>query len=80
MITITLISGILIIRKQLSFIQSKTLGFDASQLVMIPMRTSQAAAQYSTLKDAFMALPGVEKISATTSVPSTPLSTDWMII
>lgn len=78
-ITITLISGILIIRQQLSFIQSKTLGFDASQLVMIPMRTAQAAEQYPTLKNAFLELPGVEKISATTSVPSTPLSTDWMI-
>jgi putative ABC transport system permease protein len=78
-ITITLISGILLIRQQLSFIQSKTLGFDPSQLVMIPMRTAQAAEQYPTLKDAFLGLPGVEKISATTSIPSTPLSTDWLI-
>jgi putative ABC transport system permease protein len=79
MITITLISGIILIRQQLSFIQSKTLGFDASQLVMIPMRTAQASEQYPTLKNAFMELPGVEKVSATTSVPSTPLSTDWLI-
>jgi putative ABC transport system permease protein len=78
-ITITLISGIILIRQQLSFIQSKTLGFDASQLIMIPMRTAQASQQYPTLKDAFMALPGVEKISATTSIPSTPLSTDWLL-
>ncbi|HZY79284.1 MAG TPA: ABC transporter permease [Cyclobacteriaceae bacterium] len=78
-ITITLISGIIIIQKQLSFVQSKTLGFDASQLVMIPMRTPQAAAQYASLKNEFTTIKGVEKISATTSVPSTPLSTDWLI-
>jgi putative ABC transport system permease protein len=79
MITITLISGIIIIRQQLSFIQSKTLGFDANALVMIPMRTAQASAQYSELKNMFMNVNGVEMVSATTSVPSTPLSTDWLI-
>lgn len=78
-ITITLISSILIIQEQLSFIQSKTLGFDANELVMIPMRTAQASAQYPTMKDALLGIEGVEKISATSSVPSTPLSTDWLI-
>jgi putative ABC transport system permease protein len=78
-ITITLISGIFIIQKQLSFIQSKTLGFNPDQLVMIPMRTPQAAAQYPSLKNAFSGIGGVRMISGTTAVPSTPLNTDWMI-
>jgi putative ABC transport system permease protein len=77
--TITLISGIFIIQKQLSFIQSKTLGFDPRQVVMIPMRTPQASGQYADLKEVFGTLAGVESISGTTSVPSTPLSTDWLI-
>jgi putative ABC transport system permease protein len=79
MITITLISGIIIIRQQLSFIQSKGLGFDANALVMIPMRTAQASAQYSELKNMYMNIDGVEMVSATTSVPSTPLSIDWLV-
>lgn len=79
MITITLISGIIVIQKQLSFVQSKTLGFDSNALVMIPMRTAQASAQYAELKNTFVNIDGVEKVSATTSVPSTPLSTDWLM-
>lgn len=76
-ISITLISGIIIIQKQLNFIQSKSLGFDTEQVVMIPMRTAQATQQYTTLKESFEQLEGVNKISATSSIPSTPLSRDW---
>jgi putative ABC transport system permease protein len=76
-ITITLISSIVIIQKQLEFIQSKSLGFDTNQVIMIPMRTGQAAQQYTNLKTSFEQLNGVELVSATSSIPSTPLTRDW---
>jgi putative ABC transport system permease protein len=76
-ITITLISSIFIIQQQLKYIQSKSLGFDAEQIIMIPMRTAQATQQYSALKSEFQRIGGVEMVSATSSVPSTPLSRDW---
>lgn len=76
-ITITLISSIVIIRQQLNFIQSKSLGFNSEQVVMIPMRTAQATAQYSTMKTAFENIRGVNEVSATSSIPSTPLFRDW---
>jgi putative ABC transport system permease protein len=76
-ITITLISSIVIIQQQLNFIQSKSLGFNSDQVIMIPMRTAQATAQYTTLKTAFEAIGGVSEVSATSSIPSTPLSRDW---
>lgn len=44
---------------------------------MIPMRTAQATSQYTTLKAAFEAIGGVGEVSATTSIPSTPLFRDW---
>jgi putative ABC transport system permease protein len=78
-ITITLISSIVIIQKQIDFIQRKSLGFDSEQVVMIPMRTSQATQQYPALRSAIEQLNGVNSVSATTSVPSTPLSRDWMV-
>jgi putative ABC transport system permease protein len=78
-ITITLISAIVIIQRQLSFIQSKSLGFDTEQVIMIPLRTSQASAQYISLKDAVGEIPGVRQVSGTNSLPSTPLSRDWML-
>ncbi|HYG19376.1 MAG TPA: ABC transporter permease, partial [Ohtaekwangia sp.] len=76
-ITITLISSIVIIRKQLAFIQSRSLGFDTEQVVMIPLRTQGASRQYVSLQESFSQLAGVNAVSGTTSIPSTPLFTDW---
>lgn len=76
-ITITLISSIVIIQKQLSFIQTKSLGFDTEQVIMVPLRTAQASEQYTAIKAEFEKIPGVNLVSATTSVPSTPLFRDW---
>ncbi len=78
-ITITLISSIVIIQKQLSYIQSKSLGFDTEQVVMIPMRTSLAAAEYVELKESFKKLAGVKEVSGASSLPSTPLLSDWIV-
>jgi putative ABC transport system permease protein len=78
-ITITLISSIAIIQQQLGYIQSKTLGFNKDQVIMIPLRTTQASQQYESLKEEFRQVPGVIEISASTSIPSTPLFSDWMV-
>jgi putative ABC transport system permease protein len=76
-ITITLISSIVIIQQQLTFIQSKSLGFDTEQVIMIPLRTQQASRQYETLRTSFEGLSGVNMVSGTSSIPSTPLFRDW---
>jgi putative ABC transport system permease protein len=78
-ITISLISSILIILSQLNFIQSKSLGFDKEQVVMIPLRTSLAAAEYLRLKESFKELAGVQEVSGTSSLPSTLLISDWIV-
>jgi putative ABC transport system permease protein len=78
-ITITLISSIVIIQKQLKFIQSKSLGFDTDQVIMIPLRTPQASQQYEAIRESFKQVAGVNMVSATSSVPSTPLFSDWTL-
>lgn len=78
-ITISLISSIVIIQKQLRFIQSRSLGFDTEQVVMIPLRTSLAAAEYVGLKESFKNLAGVKEVSGTSSLPSTLLLSDWIV-
>jgi putative ABC transport system permease protein len=78
-ITITLISSIVIVQQQLTFIQSKTLGFDTDQVILIPLRTQQALQQYQGMKESFKQLPGVKTVSAATGIPSTPLFSDWQL-
>jgi putative ABC transport system permease protein len=79
MITITLISSIVIVQRQLTFIQSKTLGFDTEQVILIPLRTEQVLQQYQGMKESFKQLPGVKTVSAATGIPSTPLFSDWRL-
>ena len=76
-ITITLISSIVIIQQQLRFIQSKSLGFDTEQVIMVPLRTPTALQAYGTLKTEFERIGGVNVVSGTSSIPSTPLFSDW---
>lgn len=78
-ITITLISSIVIIREQLNYIQSKSLGFDSKEVVMVPMRSQASSVHYTRLKEQFQNIPGIRQISATSSMPSTPLFRDWML-
>jgi putative ABC transport system permease protein len=76
-ITITLLSSIVIIQQQLQFIQSKSLGFDTEQVIMVPLRTPTAVQAYNTLKTEFQRIGGVNLVSGTSSIPSTPLFSDW---
>jgi len=78
-ISITLISAIIIIQKQLNYIQNKPLGFSPEQNIIIPLRTEEAQSSYESLKNKIAQLTGVTKVSATTSLPSTPLLRDYAL-
>lgn len=78
-ISISLISSIVIIQRQLNFIQSKPLGFDPEYRLMVPLRTNEAKQQYLQLKNAFAQITGIEKISAARSLPSTPMLSDFAV-
>ena len=76
-ITITLISSIFIIQEQLSFVRNKSIGFRDEGAIMVPVRTREATNAYATLRDQFATIPGVKKVSVTSSLPSTPQFQDW---
>lgn len=78
-ISITLISAIVIIQKQLNFIQRKELGFEADNKIMIPFRSDEAKTQYTQIKNAAKQLAQVKEVSASTSLPSTPLLRDYAL-
>jgi putative ABC transport system permease protein len=78
-ITITLISAIIIVQKQLNFIQNKPLGFNQEHKIMIPMRTAEVTRSFINLRDAFKQISGVNEVSATTSLPSTPVFRDFAL-
>jgi putative ABC transport system permease protein len=78
-ISITLISSIVIIQKQLGYIQSKPLGFESKNRIMIPFRTEEAKNQYAQIKNTVLQLASVADVSGTSSLPSTPLLRDYAL-
>jgi putative ABC transport system permease protein len=78
-IAITLISSIIIIQQQLKYIQNKPLGFQQEHVIMIPMRTQEATNNFLVLRNEFRQIAGVNEVSGTTSLPSTPLFRDFAL-
>lgn len=76
-ISVILISGILVVQHQLDYIQTKPLGFDVTNKVMLPLRTSEAATQYARFRETVKDIAGVNAVSASSNLPSTPPTSDW---
>ncbi len=78
-ISITLISSIIIIQKQLNFIQSKSLGFSAERNFVLPLRTQDARDRFIDLRTEIKRITGIQEVSASTSLPSTLLLRDYAL-
>ncbi len=75
-ISVTLIGASIVIHQQLDYVQNQHLGFSVDHKIMIPMRTPEAKESYAVLKLQFEQVAGVKNVSASTSLPSTPLLRD----
>ena len=75
-ISITLISSIIIIQKQMNFVQNQPLGFNPDYKIMIPLRTDEAKRKYQPLKDRIKQITGINEVSGTTALPSTSIFND----
>lgn len=80
MISITLVSSILIIQEQMEFIQDKSLGFNPEYKITLPLRTEEAKSAYRRLKDRFKQLPAVKEVTASSSLPASPIVNDMLLI
>lgn len=78
-ISITLISAITIIYSQMVYIRSQSLGFNPNYNITFPLRTVEAKESYTAFKNRLKTLTGVNTVSATTSLPATPLLRDFSL-
>ncbi len=76
MIAIVLVCGMLVITKQLAFMQEKDLGFDSRAKIILPLRTRNAQDQYEALKKEMQKQSLVQEVSGTTYVPGSPVFSD----
>ncbi|MES1218158.1 MAG: ABC transporter permease [Bacteroidota bacterium] len=68
-ISAALIIGMLVIWKQMHYLQKTDLGFDTKQKLILPLKTTGAEDNYIRLKDRLTQLPGVNAVSACTAHP-----------
>lgn len=69
-VSITLISSIFVIRKQMSYMQEVPLGFVSEYKVTIPLQTNEAKTAYLNLKNRYLQLSGVTQVSAASALPA----------
>jgi len=77
-IAIALVSGMIVITRQLDYMQNKDLGFDASARIVLPLRTAEAKQQYENLRLALQQAPAVKAVSAANYAPGMRIFTDAM--
>lgn len=77
-IAIVLVCGMIMINRQLSFMQEKNLGFDAEAKIVIPLRTASARDSYAALKNQYLQNAFVEKVSAAFYTPGSRIFNDMM--
>jgi len=75
-IAITLVCGMIMVSRQLRFMQEQNLGFSTTHKIVLPMRTSSAQQNYMALRDALAGQAAVASITATGAVPGTPMFSD----
>ena len=78
-IAIILIIGVLIISEQMSFMQTKDLGFNQSQKIVLSLPNEQAQAQFYALKNELLTQKEVRNVGGTTYYPSTKILSDMLI-
>lgn len=68
-ITIVLIVSTLVIGDQINFIQTKDLGFDKEQMMIIDINSRSSRRQFQTMKNEFSRLAGVKQVAVSSNVP-----------
>jgi ABC-type antimicrobial peptide transport system permease subunit len=69
-ISIILIIGLFTVYKQMNYIQTRSLGFDQENVVILPVRSQQIAKNYSTFRNEMKKNSQIISISASSEVPA----------
>lgn len=68
-ISITLIVGMIIVYEQLEYVETKELGFQKENVIILPS-SETIASQYEAIRDRLLKQPGISDVTHATRVPS----------
>jgi putative ABC transport system permease protein len=75
-IGIALVCSMLIISRQMTFMENKNLGFNSDAKLVLPLRTNNAQQAYSSLQKELSKTAGVNVVSGTDYIPGSPVFND----
>lgn len=78
-IAITLVCGMVIVTRQLRFMQESDLGFNADHKIVLPLRTETAQDNYTVMRNELSKLLSVNGVSAANYLPGNPIFTDFFL-
>jgi putative ABC transport system permease protein len=78
-VAIALGCGMIIIGQQLDFMQSKKLGFDSRQKLVLPLRTASTQTNHDVLRNELSKVPTVRNVTATNYTPGSYVWTDFSL-
>jgi putative ABC transport system permease protein len=73
LISTILIFGMFIVYRQMRYIQTRSLGFDRENVVVIPARSQQVSQNYDAFRSELLQNTQVVSVSASTDLPGDPL-------
>lgn len=73
-VSIALIIGTFVIYRQLTFMREKDLGFEPSNVIIVPLRNEETRKKGQVIKEAFLSYPNVLSASLTSGLPAGQLS------
>lgn len=76
MIAITLVCGLIIISRQLKFVQEKSLGFNAQAKIVLPLRTITSQDNYEALRNELFKTGVVKAVSGAQYMPGSRIFND----
>lgn len=78
-IAIALVCGMVIVTRQLRFMQEADLGFNADHKIILPLRTGTAQNSYVALDAELGKLANVNGVSGANALPGQPIFTDFFL-
>ncbi|MBS1529838.1 MAG: ABC transporter permease [Bacteroidetes bacterium] len=76
MVSVFFITGIIVIKSQMSFMQTKDKGFSGEQLLRIPSSQATREQGFDNARNMLLSVPGVVSVAKTTRVPGDNLFVD----
>lgn len=80
MVSVFFITGIIVIKRQLNFMQTKDKGFSGEQLLRLESRQDTRVQNFEQTRNMLLTVPGVINVAKTTSVPGDNIGVDTSTI